>query len=1663
MSPQHDFEGLRYRRPSQNDDDDAIEAAERADMMPETSRGSTHPIITDSDMTMSPVDASPTAFSAAVDYNAASTQRRENARIEPMALPTYTAASGSHIDAPPSHFLSSHSDNDNDTVSGDSQTERRPSILKKQNALPPPRTRDRGYSLRRVLFARGTGGQDTPDSIELGAPGPSNGTRNISSSHSNGSPSKSSKSATVTVDGVVDDTDDELPPRPSSRKQNLYRSAISLPNYDRWIRKSKEAGPVGKLIQKYNAIRKRIKEVGQLPPSKDGRHIELDCRRQHKLIDERSGKEYISNLITSSKYTAWNFLPKQLFYQFSKVANTYFLLISILQMIPGLSTTGTYTTIVPLLVFICISMAKEGYDDFRRHKLDKAENNQSARVLSAKEEASYGVNYEEDAWVEKKWMDLKVGDVIQLKRDEGVPADMVILHSDGPNGVAFIETMALDGETNLKAKQASPGLAKQCKDVAGLLSAKAHVVVEDPNLDLYNFDGHVTINSETLPLTTNEIVLRGSILRNTGEVFGMVINSGEECKIRMNANKNPRIKFPSLQFVANKVVIIVVIFVLCLASLMTILYQVWYEHYQVHAWYLQKAKVGAGTILVSFIIMFNTMIPLSLYVSLEIIKLGQLFLMQDVEMYDPVSDTPMESRTTTINEELGQVSYIFSDKTGTLTDNVMRFRKMSVAGAAWLHDYDLQEEAEAAGQAQALANARIKGKGALMRVASHFSADYSMSEVPKASGLSRRSSVAWKSTARPAKGQPELRTEDMLQYLQHHPHGVFARKARFFLLSLALCHTCLPEKKQDGRIDFQAASPDELALVRAAQELGYLVIDRAAQTITLKSHPDGPESPEIVETYEVLDVIEFTSKRKRMSIIVRFPDGRRCIFCKGADSIVMKRLKHAPVAKQKVAEVERRASIRKSLEVESALRKMHEAGERPRGSLQLERTSFSLHHKSRSSGVARSLSVDHSNGPAREKISTWLTEREHDVDLTDVDNPQAYASPTTVKNIERRRSLAPTSPIEVPHEGRRSTGSFDRYGPMSPLEPDDYAGMVDEAVAMNESAVFERCFQHIDDFATEGLRTLLYGYKFLDEQEYQGWKKIYSDATTSLVNRQELIDAAGEQIEKDFELAGATAIEDKLQKGVPETIDKLRRANIRLWMLTGDKRETAINIGHSCRLIKDYSTTIILDHEQEKVDRVMAKALLDLQGGGIPHSVVVVDGATLSVIESDLTLASLFFDLTVCADSVICCRASPSQKASLVKSVREKISGSVTLAIGDGANDIAMIQEAHVGIGITGKEGLQAARTSDYAIAQFRFLSKLLLVHGRWNYIRTAKYILGTFWKEMLFYLTQACYQRYTGYTGTSLYESWSQSMFNTLFTSLPVIFLGIFDQDLNASTLLAVPELYTYGQKAKAFGIKKYLWWMFMAAGEALLTFFLILGLYGVSDTTDRGIYAVGDLAFSIIIIIVNTKLLFIEMHTKTFMCLVGWFASVGGWTAWNLLLSGIYGQKNSNAYSVRGGFLKHFGRNPTWWLVLIITVLFMVVFELGIMSIRKAFWPVDADVFQELQKDPVLKQRFEDAAAGVEDTSVQQELMDAEQERKEAEVAELLARRGVDGADESHAIDSVIRKKSWAAGSGMRRSIEGRRKMSEQVEEEMVGFELATIMSSDNAPGAEPGSLQR
>ncbi|KAK1970913.1 phospholipid-translocating P-type ATPase [Colletotrichum sublineola] len=1273
-----------------------------------------------------------------------------------------------------------------------------------------------------------------------------------------------------------------------------------------------------------------------LPPSKNGRWIPLRLNQDAPLADERrGGHPYLSNAIRTSRYTVYDFVPKQLLFQFSRIGNFYFLCVGVPQTIPGISTTGSFTTILPLLFFVLVTIVKEGYDDFKRHRLDKVENAETALVLKHSKQGStamqnwpsklgglFRMNQNssetpsgESPWTATMWRDIEVGDLIKLSRDDPVPADIILLHANGENGLAYIETMALDGETSLKSKQTSAAL-KGYDTLEKIIASGAEFVVEDPNPDLYKFDGKITVDGKSLPLTSNEVIYRGSILRNTGSAIGIVINTGEESKVRMNANQHPKAKKPALEIVSNKIVITLAIYVILLSVGCSMGYLMWQRSQERRMWYLKDAQVKFYEILIGFIIQFNNVIPLALYISLEIVKVGQLLMLNsDVEMYHAETDTPARCNTNTILENLGQVGYIFTDKMGTLTENVMKFRKLSIAGTAWLHqpDVDLEADDGKNSSVETLSHA----KGGPQVSTQHTGADAEFDDTIQSPTFlgrpsmartrapsTRRSSSQWRSTGRPDHVQPDVTTKDLLEFIALRPHSLFARRAKDYILAMALCHTCLPETR-NGVVEYQSSSPDELAIVRAAQELGYTVVSRTSSSVTLRLTSDVA-SPEKDITFEILDVVEFSSQRKRMSIVVRYPDGRICIICKGADSVILPRLKLANLALQKAQDV------RKSADLEHELLRKSEQQE-PRISI----------------GGRASLTLRRSIGMAR-------------------------------------NAPAPTSPS------------------LTNQTPDKFAFLDDPAIA-DDSAIFTRCFKHIDDFANEGLRTLLFAQKFISEQDYRTWKRTFDDAATSLTDRQEKIEAAAEIIEQSFTLVGASAIEDKLQEGVPETIDKLRRANVKIWMLTGDKRETAINIAHSARICQPVSDLFTLDVTKGDLRGQLMALSEDLHSGSV-HSVVVIDGESMAAIETSTDLTTQFYSVVPFVDSVICCRASPAQKALMVKTVRSqlrKLKGrmghGLTLAIGDGANDLAMISASHVGVGISGKEGLQAARVADYAIAQFRYLQRLLLVHGRWNYVRTAKFILCTFWKEMFFYLPTAMYQRYNGYTGTSLYESASLTVFNTLFTSLCVICMGVWEQDLSADTLLAVPELYMYGQRNMGLNLVKYTAWMFSGACQGVLAYWGVwAGYVWFARSSDQGLFAVGNLSFSLGVIWINYKCFILETHHKSVIVMASFFITFSGWWAWNGFLSSIYAPAPS-PYSVRDGFSKTFGADWAWWLTLIIMMTIFILMETIFRTLQRSMilagllrWPwarkeddVCADewrleLWQELEKDPAVRKRL-------------------------------------------------------------------------------------------------------
>ncbi|KAG1054085.1 hypothetical protein G6F43_003886 [Rhizopus delemar] len=935
---------------------------------------------------------------------------------------------------------------------------------------------------------------------------------------------------------------------------------------------------------------------------------------QQELNDQQS---FMSNSISTAKYNVFTFLPKFLYVEFSKSANIFFLFISGIQQIPNISPTSRYTTLVPLVIVLLITAVKEMIEDFGVHKSDRELNARKCKV------------FEKSEFIEKTWSQLKVGDICRIDNSQFFPADLILLSSSEPEGLCYIETSNLDGEVNLKIKQALPVTAKIVSP-SHLSFLEGHIESEQPNNRLYNYDGTLITKDENgtskrFPLDPNMLLLRGAQLRNTSWIYGIAVFTGHETKLMLNSSKKPT-KSSNVARKTNRNILylfamLVVMSILCSIGnyVISVKYGDSIDYVGVPLTQIGK-EVGYN--ILTFMILFNSFIPISLMVTMEIVKYIQSTMIDnDLDIYYEKTDTPAVARSSSLIEELGQIEYVFSDKTGTLTCNEMEFRQCSIAGISYANRPDPDK-----------------------RPTSEFdhSGQYSFAQLEN--------------------------------HLQDAPHKNIINE---FLVSLMTCHTVIPETNQEtGKIVYQASSPDESALVNGASGLfGYKFVAR-------RPHSIHCIRKEIEEEYQILNVCEFNSTRKRMSVVLRGPDGKIKLYCKGADTVILER-----------------------------------------------------------------LSKD--------------------------GNP--FTAPT---------------------------------------------------------------LEHLEDYACEGLRTLCFSMREISNEEYTTWSVIYDKAATTLVNRADELDRAAELIEKDMLLLGATAIEDKLQDGVPDTIHTLQEANIKVWVLTGDRQETAINIGYSCKLLTEDMELIVCNEE----DHVSTKAFLEsklahihlLQQTHHDPLAFIIEGKSLGyALEKDVE--KTLFDIAIQCKAVICCRVSPLQKALVVKLVK-RFSKSILLAIGDGANDVSMIQAAHVGVGISGVEGLQAARSADFAISQFRFLKKLLLVHGAWAYQRLSKMIFFYFYKNVAMYLTQFWYAIFNGFSGQTLYESWTMSCFNVIFTILPPMTIGVFDQFASASLLDKYPQMYILGQSNEFFNQKRFWGWIINAVYHSALLFFL-----GMAAFADDSVFTSG------------------------------------------------------------------------------------------------------------------------------------------------------------------------------------------------------------------------------
>lgn len=1052
--------------------------------------------------------------------------------------------------------------------------------------------------------------------------------------------------------------------------------------------------------------------------------------------------KYVDNHISTAKYNIATFLPKFLFEQFSKVANIFFLFTAALQQIPGLSPTNRYTTIAPLLVVLLVSAGKELAEDYKRRQADKNLNMSKARVLRGSD------------FIETKWINVAVGDIIRVQSEEPFPADLVLLASSEPEGLCYIETANLDGETNLKIKQGLPETSTMVSP-AELARLGGRIKSEQPNSSLYTYEATITMQTgggeKELPLNPEQLLLRGATLRNTPWVHGVVVFTGHETKLMRNATAAP-IKRTKVERKLNSLVLLLILILLVLSIISTVGDLVTRRLRFNDLQYLMLDPISdAGQIvrailkdMVTYWVLFSSLVPISLFVTLEMVKLYQgLLINDDLDMYHDLTDTPANCRTSSLVEELGMVEYVFSDKTGTLTCNMMEFKQCSIAGIQY--------------------------------------AD----EVPE----DRRATL---------EDGVEVGIHDFKRLRQNlaEQHET-AMAIDHFLALLATCHTVIPERDEEkgGKIKYQAASPDEGALVAGAVELGYTFTARKPKSVIIDAA--GRECE-----YELLAVCEFNSTRKRMSTIYRCPDGKIRCYCKGADTVILERLNE--------------------------------------------------------------------------------------------NNPH----------------------VEV-------------------------------------------TLRHLEEYASEGLRTLCLAMREIPEAEFQEWWKVYDQAQTTVGgNRADELDKAAEIIEHDFFLLGATAIEDKLQDGVPETIHTLQQAGIKVWVLTGDRQETAINIGMSCKLLSEDMMLLIVNEESAEATRDNLQKKIDAirtQGDGtieLDTLALIIDGKSLTyALEKDLE--KLFLDLAVMCKAVICCRVSPLQKALVVKLVKRYQKESILLAIGDGANDVSMIQAAHIGVGISGMEGLQAARSADVAIAQFRYLRKLLLVHGAWSYQRVSKTILFSFYKNITLYMTQFWYTFQNVFSGQVIYESWTLSFYNVFYTVLPPLALGILDQFISARLLDRYPQLYMMGQRNEFFKLKVFAQWVANAVYHSIILYvfgqFIWYNGLMMADGKIADHWVWGTAMYGAVLLTVLGKAALITTNWTKYHVL----AIPGSMAVWWVFIA-VYGTVAPmvNVSTEYHGVIPKLYSSPVFWLQTVVLAIMCLIRDIAWKFAKRMYFPRTYHHIQEIQK---------------------------------------------------------------------------------------------------------------
>ena len=1011
-----------------------------------------------------------------------------------------------------------------------------------------------------------------------------------------------------------------------------------------------------------------IKKINNIPETND-KSDNIDQNLEFFINDNEQNRIYNlkNNKITTTKYNVFTFLPKGLFYQFLRLSNMYFLFTAIIQSIPIISPLSSITAIVPLIFVLGVSLIRELVEDVVRNNYDSINNSEEVIV------------FRKNGFVSSASETLRSGEIIIIYENRNIPADMIVLDSGFRNGTCYVETSSLDGEKALKLKIANiktQGIISDYVDEDSKLENIAElqecvfsgsVRVNTPNIDLNQMDGEININfenkffdikkSEKFPISTKEFLLKGSVLKSTNWIIGMVVYTGMENKIILNSRK-ARLKMSKVETSLNYYLLLVFGFLIICCIICSIMNSHYYKkntaYYDKFIALKQSPQKESFICFFTYFLLLNTMIPISLIVSIEIVKMGLgIFIGWDVQLYSKLRRCFCKAKSVSIIEELGNVNFIFSDKTGTLTMNQLEFKYCIINNKSY--------EFNKIGGGKKNTNQNIKNNP-MFKEMIPFGESYFIENIN-----SRKMFLFNKEDDE----ENEIIREE-IQILNE------------FWIALTLTNECMI-KEEKNEIKYISTSPDDLELVKASAKQGFKLIETSMDKKKIKIG-------KVEKEYDILNILGFTSERKRMSIIVKEKDSDIIkIYTKGADCEISNRLSK----KSKESE---------SFEIIS------------NGLLEFSKQGF------------RTLMVAYRK-ISKKEYELWLEKLHKD-------------EPDFIK----KKHL-----IEKCYDAIE--GGFEILG-----------GTV------VEDRLQDKVPETIRELRTAGIKIWVLTGDKMDTVENIGLScNLLSKNQT--IFRLSVIKGDEENV-KDNAYNEISSFFREFQCYLDE-LAKKHNLDIKFKSSNSVDKSNSINKEeNSASMSYESSKKSDTEINWECFKSLKEKNFLE------PFS-IIIEAPILCGLFKEEELTENFLKVSYHSSTVICCRVSPSQKSQVVQKMKDFDKNAITLAIGDGGNDVSMIMEANIGIGIFGEEGTSAAQASDFAIGEFKYLKRLLFFHGRINLMRISNMILYFFYKNFVFTMQQFYYSFFSLASGQTFVDDWYITCYNLIFTALPLCVVAVTDLDV--------------------------------------------------------------------------------------------------------------------------------------------------------------------------------------------------------------------------------------------------------------------------------------------